>query len=343
MSILQNSFIQKYSLRMKGLIYRIREHLNGYKKEKKRFREKLGYELNLKKPKTFNQKIVWKKIYDRNPLLRIIVDKHKVREYVTLMIGEKKAKMILIPLLFSTKNPKKIPFDTLPKECIIKTTHASNTNIIVNTKNPIDQRNAIKQLISWCNKPFGLLHHEWAYHKISPRIIIEKLLYDDNGELPIDYKFLVFHGKCHYIQVYDQRKTEITCSFFDNDWNQLSISWKNSKGPYITKPDNLNLMIEIAERLASPFDFLRVDLYSINGKIYFGELTNYPASGHLQIKPLKADLQIGSKWKIENNYWKDKKYKYKQLIQYFKKIKKNKKVNDLTLIKIQKKHSSQKS
>jgi len=116
----------------------------------------------------------------------------------------------------------------------------------------------------------------------------------------------MINGKCELIQVYSGRKDELTCSFYDNDWNYQNIQWKKTFGQAVEKPSRLEEMIIIAEKLSSPFDFVRVDLYAIKDRIYFGELTHYPASGRLEITPTSIDFLLGDNWKSTINYWKEK-------------------------------------
>ncbi|WP_449258401.1 ATP-grasp fold amidoligase family protein [Chlorobium limicola] len=286
-------------------IFFTREKITHFGKEKKRFHTKLKYQLDINNPKSLNHKIVWKKLYDRNPLLTITSDKYKVREYVRLILGDKTANEILVPLLYVGNDPTKIPFQRLPEEYVIKTNHASKTNILIDRKHPAEINLLTKQLHHWLTKPYGLFAYEWAYQKIKRLVIIEKFLRDSFGKPPKDYKFLMIHGKCELIQVYTNREDELSCSFYDTDWNHQDIQWKNTYGPVIEKPEMLQKMIDISEKLSAPFDFVRVDLYTLDGRIFFGELTHYPASGRLELSPISVDFFLGSKWINKKYYWKD--------------------------------------
>lgn len=302
-------------------IFSAREKITAFRKEKQRFYSKLGYHLDIDNPKSLNQKIVYKKLYDRNQLLTITADKYRVREYVHLILGNNTANEILIPLLYVGNDPTMIPFQRLPEEYIIKTNHASKTNILIDRNNPAEINPIIKKLRRWLTKPYGLFAYEWAYQKIKRLVIIEKFLRDSFGIPPKDLKFLMINGKCELIQVYSGRKDELTCSFYDNDWNYQNIQWKKTFGPPVEKPSRLEEMIIIAEKLSSPFDFIRVDLYAIEDRIYFGELTHYPASGRLEITPISIDFLLGKKWNNKKNYWKEENNPsiniYKTLLQEF--------------------------
>ena len=292
--------------KMRVYIFDIKERLTGYPQLKRDFKEKTGYELDLENPKSFNQKVNWKKIYDRNPLLPIVADKYKVREYLRNFLGTQEAEKILVPLLYVTDNPDTIPFNDLPEEYIIKANHGSGTNIIVEKGKPIDRQRVIAQCKEWLNKPYGLFKHEWAYQRIKRKIVIEKLLRDENGEIPKDYKFHVMNGKCQLIVVFCGRFIDVNISYYDRSWNFLDVGFGSppKRGRFVQKPDNLEDMIELAEFLGSPFDYIRVDLYSIKGQIYFGELTSYPLSGLLVFDPRSFDFELGSKWQMTPEYWK---------------------------------------
>ena len=278
----------------------------NYKLEKIRFYKNLGYELNLKNPKSFNEKIVWKKINDRNPLLPITADKYKVRSYIKEVLGEEKAKEILIPLLYVTDQPETIPFETLPSDFIVKPNHASGLKIMVENSH-FNKKEMIKTCKKWLKTPYGLEKLEWAYQPIKRKIIIEKLLLDDEGNIPKDFKFHIFHGKCKLVLVSFNRMHNLSKSFFDEKWNFLSV--KRPPFPQrlkIKKPKNYEIMLELAEKLAEAFDHVRVDLYNLNGKIYFGELTHYWGSGTVKYEPSSFDFELGKYWKIEPKYWKNK-------------------------------------
>lgn len=277
--------------------------LSGYAIEKRRFYKKLGYKLNLKNPKSFNEKIVWKKIHDRNPLLPITADKYGVRQYLKDVLGEKNANEILVPLLYVTDDPEAIPFDDLPKEFIVKANHGSGTNIIIEDKNQVDSKEVIKKCKNWLKTSYGLEKNEWAYQNIERKIVIEKLLKDEKGCLPKDYKFFVFHGKCKLIHVDFDRYRKHSQSFYNRKWEYLDLKRTKPQGKTEKTPKKYAEMLETVENLGEKFDFVRIDLYSINNKIYFGEITHYPATGMKPFKPQIFDFELGKQWKIKPNYW----------------------------------------
>jgi hypothetical protein len=277
----------------------IDRHLN-YVLEKKRFKRAHGYDLNLEQPMSFNEKICWKKIYDRNPLLPIAADKFQVRKYVSDTLGEE-ASNILIPLIQVAESADQLDFDHYPEQFVVKSNHGSGHVIIVKNKDQADKAAIIKKANDWLTHNHGHKKHEWAYNEFPRKLIVEKLILDEHNNVPEDYKFSMIHGKCVFIQVDRDRFENFTRSIFDPDWNHLDIKWKRKKGPAIEKPENLQLMLNIAEKLAKPFDYIRVDLYSLGkGEVYFGELTNYPVSGRGKFTPKEFDFELGKLWKLPN-------------------------------------------
>lgn len=285
------------------------DKMTKYSLEKKRFKEGAGYRLNLEDPKSFNEKIVWKKINDRNPLLPIVADKYKVREYIKDVLGEEEASKILIPLLYVTDRPESISFEKLPSDFVVKINHASGQNIIIRNGN-YNKKEIIKKCKRWLKRSYGLEKHEWAYQNIKRKVIIEKLILDEKGNLPKDYKFHIFHGECKLIQVnygLFYKKDERYISLYTPKWEKINVYWEFPIGEKIEKPNNLKEMIDLARKLSGRFDYARIDLYSIKDKIYFGEITNYPTSGRAKSKPQSFDFELGENWKIKPRYWIDKK------------------------------------
>jgi len=289
----------------------IREHgfhilniLSNYQLERNAFYKKTGYRLNLKNPITFNEKIIWKKIYDRNPLLPITADKHQVRFYIKEMLGEEKANEILIPHFYVTDRPETIPFNKLPPDFIVKPNHASGLKIIVKN-GQFNQSDIIKNCQRWLKTRYGLSKLEWAYQPIKRKIIIEKLLLDKNGNTAKEYFFHMFNGKCKLIRIILKKTDNPIIISFDENWNLLyddmSVCTEKSK---IKKPKSYENMLKIANIIAKPFDYIRVDLYDLNGKIHIGELTHYHASGREKFKSKTFDEKLGNYWKIQPNYWK---------------------------------------
>jgi hypothetical protein len=192
---------------------------------------------------------------------------------------------------------------------MVKPNHTSGRNIIVENGH-FNKKEIVKTCRRWLKTPYGLEKLEWAYRPIKRKIIIEKLLREDDGGIQKEFLFHMFHGKCKLVQVRFDRMNHYdsySLSFFDEKWNFLSVKILSlPQGPNIKKPENYEIMLELAEKLSKPFDYVRVDLYSSNGKIYFGELTHYPVSGIGIVEPSSFAFELGKHWKIEPGYWKNK-------------------------------------
>lgn len=265
------------------------------KRLKSRFQRILGRPLDLKNPKSLNEKIQWLKIHDRSELHVICADKFKVRNHVAKKIGEK----YLIPLILETKNvselnPKKIT-DT---RFIIKTNHDSGGIHIVKPNSIIDWKLIRKKFSKIQSSEYGVSKGEWQYEKIEPRIIVEKLLLDENGEIPSDFKLHVMNGEVKIIQVDLDRSTEHKRNLYDSDWNLLPCVWKYKNGSTQEKPEMLNEMIRLAKVFATDFLYVRVDFYNIEKKIFFGELTFHPESGFGKFIPDSCDFEMGKLLKL---------------------------------------------
>ncbi len=281
----------------RGHFFALREKLSGYKLAKRDFFEKMGYELNLDNPQTFSEHIVHKKIFDRDPLLPILADKYKVREYIKKFLGEEESQKILIPLLFETQNPETIPFDILEREYIIKTNHNSGPHFIVENNKSIDREEIIAKLKNQLKYSYGILKHEWAYSKISPkRVVVERLIRDEQGALPKDFKFHMIKGECAFIQVDFDRFIDHSRTLYDKDWNRIGATLKFKQGREEPRPKNFDQMLQLAQKLSKPFDYVRVDLYTTQDKVYLGEMTHYPGSGMEPFTPIDYDYKFGEYW-----------------------------------------------
>jgi hypothetical protein len=272
---------------------------------KRRFKKIFGYSLNLQNPQTFNEKLQWKKFYDHNPLYAKCSDKYAVREYVKDKVGEE----YLIPLIFITRNPKEIPFDKLKPPYIIKSNHGSSRNIFIYNQGEINKKEIVKECSKWLKENYYYYGKEWQYKNIKPKIVIEKLLLTNENNIPNDYKFHCFNGKVEFIQVDFDRFSDHKRTLFDINWYKMpfiySPKMKNQSLPkyqedfLIQDPGTLKKMVNIAQNLSTEFDYVRVDLYLLNEKIYFGELTFTPESGFACFFPEKYDLIYGNKIKLQ--------------------------------------------
>lgn len=277
---------------LKKLKYFIRYKLIPDEKYiKYKFKKYFGYELDLKNPRTINEKLQWLKLYDRTSLHTKCADKFEVREYVEKKIGSE----YLIPLVFHTFNYKDINAENLPNFPVVAKTNHARGVCIIRDKNKEDFYQIQKKLKEELKNNFYYRTREWQYKNIKPRIIVEKLLLDENDNIPYDYKFICMNGKVEFIQVDMDRFTEHRKTLYNTNWEKLDFGWNYPIGDDIEKPKMLHKMVELAEVLSKDFDFVRVDFYTIYEKIYFGELTFHPAGGFGKFTPHKIDLELGKK------------------------------------------------
>jgi len=301
--IKENYLLYVILINLKAYFFYYLNKVSVYQYTKMKFYKRLGYPLNLKNPISYNHKLVWKKIYDRNPLLPITADKYQVRSYIREILGEDKAKQLLVPLLYVTDKPETIPFEELPPAFIVKPNHASGRYIIVED-GKFNREKIIDICKKWLVTPYGLNWSEWAYQPIKRKIIIEKLLRDDASILK-EFNIFMFHGECKLVSLVCDKINNTSVSYFDETWKFLSVKRPNRpQGPKIKKPENFERILKLAEKLSKPFDHIRVDFYSLNGKIFIGELTHYPGSGFGDFEPSSFSFELGKHWKIEPEYWK---------------------------------------
>ncbi len=271
---------------------------------KKEYKNALGKSLNLKDPKTLNEKICWLKLYDRTRLHTICADKFTVRGYVKEKIGED----FLIPLLFHTECPSELKCDVLKEfPCIIKTNHDSGGGIVIRHIDDFDKEKVQKHFRKKLNTNYYYHSKEWQYKNIRPYIIVEKLILDLDGKIPRDYKFHCFHGKVEVIEVDFDRYENHKRNYYNTDWELLPFTWGTPYGNQtkvdnyknkVAPPSKLSEMITIAEKLSLAFKYVRIDLYCVNKKIYFGEITFHHDSGKGKFEPEEFDLYYGNKLKL---------------------------------------------
>lgn len=254
----------------------------------------VGYRLNLKNPTTFNEKLQWLKLYDRKPLYTKMVDKYEAKDYVSGIIGNE----YIIPTLGVWLKPEDIDWDVLPDQFVLKTTHGSGGSsvIICTDKKKFDKNLAIKKLKWSLSKSDTYQHYkEWPYKGIEKKIIAEQFL-NDNGNVPNDYKIHCFNGIPKFILVCRDRysDTGLVDDFYTPEWEHMDVKRPNKENPGgIPKPAELSTMLRLATILSAKIPFLRVDFYTLKGKVYFGELTFYPASGMVPFCPFEYDLRFG--------------------------------------------------
>lgn len=250
------------------------------------------YHANLKNPKSFNEKLQWLKLHDHNPKYTQLVDKYEVKKYVAGKVGED----YVIPTLGIYNSFDDIHFDKLPDQFVLKCTHDSGSIIRCKDKDGFDQIAAKDFLDNRLKFDYFLAGREWPYKNVNRRIIAEKYLENVDGQDIVDYKFLCADGVVKYIFTCANRntKTGLRVNFYERDWTSLPFERHYPKRKEeIEKPDRLSDMIELAEKLSNGLKFVRVDLFIIDGHVYFSELTFFPGGGMEEFTPVEWDYKLG--------------------------------------------------
>ena len=255
--------------------------------------------LNLDNPQTFDDKLWFLKLHNRNPLLTQCSDKYAVREYIKSCNLE----FTLNELYGVWCDARDIDFNQLPDTCFIKCNHVSGANIIYDRSKPFDKEDFIKRFNFILKQNYYVKSREWNYKDIAPKIIAEKVLRNKDGSLPIDYKFFCFNGevKLAFIDVgvaseSGSHAEDDEWQVYDLDFNPVDITIRvpSKISRHMSKPINWERMIEYAEIISKPFEHCRVDFYNIDGEVYFGEITFYHCGGCTMISPEEWDLRLGS-------------------------------------------------
>lgn len=262
------------------------------------FRYRVGYWPNLKSPKSYNEKLQWLKLHDRHPEYTKMVDKIEAKKYVASIIGEK----YIIPTLGTWETVDEIDWDSLPNQFVIKVTSDSGGIVVCKDKTKLDIEKAKAKLKYGWGKNYYNLRKEYPYKDVKPRIIAEQYMVDESGYELKDYKIFCFDGepKALFVATDRGKKDEDTkFDFYDIEFNHLPFlnGHPNAKvAP--TKPENYEEMVNVARKLSKGMCHVRVDLYNVKGKIYFGELTFFHWSGMTPFEPLEWDYKMGEFMKL---------------------------------------------
>ena len=263
------------------------------------FQKRVGYKLNLDNPRSFNEKIMWSKLYYQNPLITRCCDKYAVKDYVAETIGEE----YTVKTIATWDDPEEIDFDKLPDRFALKVNWSSGYNIICHNKANLDRKQTIRTLKKWM-KPDRNAYYQffnWGFKHMKPVVYAEEYLEQENGQV-YDYKFFVFNGKVKMMFIATDRYGEqtLTHDFFDRDFQHLPFSFGGIRHAEVlpAKPKHYDKMIELAEKLAKPFPFVRVDFYETGDRILLGEMTFYPGGGVLPYDPQEWDYKIGEWYQL---------------------------------------------
>ncbi len=266
---------------------------------KENFRNRVGYELNLENPRTFNEKVMWSKLYYQDPLITKCCDKFAVKEYVRDTIGEE----YFVPNLGQWSDPEDIDFDALPDRFVLKVNWSSGYNIIVTDKSKLNIPETRATLKRWIRPERNSYYQffNWGYKHMKPVIYAEEYLEQINGQV-YDYKFFTFSGEVKTLFIATDRTTDapLNFDFFDREYNHLPLTYGGTHhaDPLPAKPKHYDKMIELAEKLAKPFPFVRVDFFEVGDRIYLGEMTFYSGGGLLSFEPIDWDYQFGEWYQL---------------------------------------------
>lgn len=256
------------------------------------YRFKLGEKMNWKSPQTYNEKLQWLKLYNRNPLYTEMVDKVKAKEYVASIIGEE----YIIPTLGVWNNPYEIDFNALPNRFVLKCNHNSGLGMyICKDKSQMDVVRVLKNLRKGLKQNYYMNHREWPYKSVKRKVFAEKYMEDD-GDALTDYKFFCFNGTPQFMYISKDASAYPTTDFFDMNWNHLTIRMKDPNAKLLPeKPVKFEEMKELAKKLSAGIPHVRIDFYVIDNQIYFGEFTFFHNAGYSKIEPKEWNYKIG-KW-----------------------------------------------
>lgn len=251
----------------------------------------IGKRLDLRNPKTMNEKLQWLKLYNRKPEYTTMVDKIMVKEYIANIIGDN----YIVPLLGVWDTPDQIDFDSLPDKFVLKTNHSGgNTGVVIVSDKTKTNKDAIKKKLRISlRSDIYRRYREWPYKNVDKKVFAEAYLGDDVA----DYKFYCYNGYVDAVMIcVDRQLGDPKFYFFDKDWKLKRYNKRGKDAPEdftLPKPDGIDKMFELASILSRNIPFARVDFYNINGKIYFGEITFFPASGFDKNRLPESDLLFG--------------------------------------------------
>lgn len=256
------------------------------------FKADMGYEIDLNNPKTFNEKLQWIKLYDRNPQYTIMVDKYLSKEFVASKVGSE----YVIPLIGVWEKAEDIDFETLPNTFVMKCNHNSGNVVVCKDKSKLDYEKTRAKMAKALKDDFFSYSKEWPYKNVPKRIIAEEFIEDVPGKIPFDYKFMCFNGEPKLMYIHGGRDDEDGQweAFFDMDGKPMDIVMDTPKSKVErTLPPCFEKMKELARVLSSGIPFVRVDFYYCKGHIYVGELTFFHDGGFAPMEPKELDRTLG--------------------------------------------------
>lgn len=264
-----------------------------------RYRIEQKRALNLDNPKRFTEKIQWIKLFDRTELRKRVADRLKARHYVANKVGDQH----LVPLLDHFDEFTTEIWESLPQQFVLKANHGCGMVEIVQNKRDLLFSELKKKTDAWQQTEYFNVGREWVYKGLPRTLLAEKLLTDETGKIPRDYKFFCFNGRAEIIQVDSDRFGEQKRNLYDRSFNRLegTLLYPNVEDT-LSRPPELDRAISVAETLAREFNFIRVDLYLTKNRVWFGEMTNYPGNGFINFEPESMELWAGSLLELPHSH-----------------------------------------
>lgn len=294
---MKNKFILDF---LETIEYYKRHFVNPETYVQKLFKKRMGYNLDLNNPRTFNEKLQWMKLYDHNPLYTKLVDKYEVKKYIADRIGEQ----YIIPTLGVWDSVDDIDFESLPNQFVLKCTHDSGGQVICKDKNRLDLQGVKQKLRKSLKRNFYYMGFEWPYKNVKPRIIAEEYKEDSKTKELRDYKFFCFNGEVKSLFIATERQKEgedVKFDFFDADFNHLPFRQGHENAHVLPeKPLRFEDMKALAAKLSKGIPQVRVDFYEVDGRIFFGEMTFYHHGGWTKFNPEEWDIKWGEWIKLPN-------------------------------------------
>lgn len=250
----------------------------------------------LRNPRTFTEKLQARKLYDRNPLYPVLVDKHACKDWVAERIGPAH----VIPTQWVGQDLAEVDWDMIQLPVVAKPTHASGVGKLLYTREDVAALLKDNPSAAWLAIDHARYNREWAYRGVPAQIIVETML-QDHGRIPWDYRLVTFNGKVAHIEVDIREGGQGYNASYTPDWTKLELEDSDYLPLYpgdVPRPPRLAEMVALAERLAEGIDFVRVDLYASADWVYVGEMTLYPGGGFEQVEPPEYDLALGEKWRL---------------------------------------------
>ena len=287
-------FIGKIKSILKWELYKYQVDYCPKKILSEKYKKAFGHEINWDNPQDLNEKIQWLQVYSDTSEWSRLTDKYLCREF----IREKGYENLLVKFLGVYHSAEEINYDALPEKFVLKCNHDSGTGMCICTdKSKLDYSSVRKGLNEGLKSDYYPISREWPYKNVKRKVFAEQYMKQEDSSDLTDYKWFCFNGKPLYCQVIRNRSSKETIDFFDTEWNHQSFIGFNPRAVHAENcpscPKNLSLMIELATSLSRDLPFSRVDLYEINGNVYFGEITFFPAGGFGAFRPKKMDRVFG--------------------------------------------------